>query len=333
MYRRFYGLTNKPFELSPDSELIYLSDVHREALATLRYGVISDKGFLMLTGGIGTGKTTILNSLLKMVRDKVRICLLNNPTLTRQEFYYFLATKLGLHYAGNKGDFILKFSELLEECARKKEKILFIIDEAQVFPLKLLEEVRLLSNQAGEQNVLSIFLVGQPELQDVLAHPRLLPLRQRIGINYHLKELERNDTAHYIAFRLHKAGAPSAGLFSEEAIDTIHQASMGNPRLINIICDHALISGFAKDSKQIDRDIIVECLEELRFSGEGGPALSESPGRVSPPATVRKSRARRRRWGVFSAVLFGLTLLLTGGVVYVLGWGEGWTNLWQRWYH
>jgi general secretion pathway protein A len=318
MYRSFYGLTHKPFELSPDSELVYLSDVHREALATLRYGVISDKGFLMLTGGIGTGKTTMLNSLLKMVRDKVQVCLLNNPTLTRQEFYYFLATKLGLHYTGNKGEFILKFSELLEECARKKSKILFIIDEAQVFPIKLLEELRLLSNQAGEHNVLSIFLVGQPELQEVLAHPRLLPLRQRIGITYHLKEFELEDTAHYIAFRLHQAGAANPAIFTEKAINTIHQASLGNPRLINIICDHALISGFSKDCQKIDEDIILECLDELRLAGEGGPALSETPGRLAPPSRLRRSRTRRR--GMFSALLVILVLLLSGGAVYMMDW-------------
>lgn len=289
MYRSFYGLQRRPFELSPDGTLVYLSEAHKEAMATLRYGVITAKGFLLLTGGVGAGKTTLLNSLLGLLKNKVRVCLLNNPTLTQNEFYHFLEKKFGLNCQGNKGEFLLQFSDLLDECEKTGEKVLLIIDEAQIFPIQLLEEIRLLSNLAGDRNVLSIFLIGQPELQKKLSHTQLLPLRQRIGIRYHLNPLTREDTAQYIAFRLNKAGADNQALFTQRAIDCIHEASQGNPRLINVICDHALISGFSQDATQIDRDTIVECLRDIRLQDEEQLQVSESSEQSDrPPAKLTK---------------------------------------------
>jgi general secretion pathway protein A len=275
MYRKFYGLQQRPFELTPDGSLVYLSEAHREAIATLRYGVIADKSFLLLTGGVGAGKTTILNSLLDMVKQKVRVCVLNNPTLRHNEFYHYLERKLGLSCKGNKGEFIIQFSSLLDRCAKTKEKVLLIIDEAQIFPIQLLEEIRLLSNLAGNRNVLSIFLIGQPELQLKLADPRLLPLRQRIGIRYHLEPLNQYDTAQYIVYRLNRAGSENPAIFTKKAIDCIHEASHGNPRLINVICDHALMSGFAADLTLIDQEIIMACLEDIRLQSEEKLRVSE----------------------------------------------------------
>ncbi len=275
MYCKFYGLKKRPFELAPDGDLVYLSEAHREAIATLRYGVIADKGFLLLTGGVGTGKTTMLNNLLSTLKNKVRVCVLNNPTLSRDEFFHYLGGKLGVGYKGNKGEFILQFSNLLENCEKMGEKVLLIIDEAQVFPIELLEEIRLLSNHAEDRNVLSIFLIGQPELQEKLAHPQLLPLRQRIGIRYHLKPLLREDTAQYISYRLNRAGADNPAIFTKQAIDCIHEASQGNPRLINVVCDHAMISGYAQDMPQIDGDVVFECLKDIRLQGEERLQVSE----------------------------------------------------------
>lgn len=275
MYFSYYGLKRKPFELAPDGTFVYMSEAHKEGLATLRYGVIANKGFLLLTGGVGVGKTTILNALLKMVKDKVNVCVLNNPKLSKREFYHYLAQKLGLAYGGNKSKFILDFSKLLEQSKRQGEKILLIIDEAQAFSIDLLEEVRLLSNHAGESNVLSIFFIGQPEIREQLATRKLLPLRQRIGIRYHLEHLTRDDTEQYIFARLTHAGASSNSIFTAEAIDAIHKASQGNPRLINILCDHALLSGFAKELKEIDRDIIIACIEDVRLPGEETLQTSE----------------------------------------------------------
>lgn len=321
MYRKFYGLEHKPFELTPDGDLLYISEAHREAIATLRYGVISDKGFLMLTGGVGTGKTTIINALLGMLKKKVKLCVLNNPTLSHHEFYHYISKKFGIGYSGNKGEFIIQFSRLLTTCHKKHEKVLLIIDEAQIFPVKLLEEIRLLSNHAGNRNVLSIFLIGQSELQEKLAHPRLLPLRQRIGIRYHLAELKPADTEQYISYRLHSAGAASANIFTEQAIACIHEASHGNPRLINIICDHAMISGFAQDMLQIDRNVIVECLTEIRLPNEEALKISETQ---EQPAEQKETPAKKKKFSktiLISAVT--ISIAVAAGLLYV-SYLKGW---------
>jgi len=318
MYESFYGLKYKPFELTPDGNNLYLSDTHKEAVATLRYGVIADKGFLMLTGGVGTGKTTVLNALLPMLKKKVRLCVLNNPKLTAREFLYYVAKKLDLVYRGNKSDFILQFQRLLDDCADNNEKVLIIIDEAQVFSVDLMEEVRLLSNHAEDRNVLSIFLIGQPELQKTLAHPRLLPLRQRIGLRYHLPELTRNDTTHYIAYRLNRAGAGRASIFTPDALDCIHQASRGNPRLINVVCDHALIAGFVKEARTIDARIVVECLRDIRLPSEKGLRLAKVDKVLPTPEKPRAAEKRRKKSEPLRNLLFALFLVvLVCGVFYV----------------
>ncbi len=327
MYRKFYGLEKKPFDLTPDGNIIYLSEAHREGIATLRYGVIADKGFLMLTGGVGTGKTTIINTLLPMLRDKVRVCLLNNPKLNKHEFFHYLAKKLRIRFSGNKSAFILEFSKLLEQCEKRGEKILLIIDEAQVFPVELMEEVRLLSNHAGERNVLSIFLIGQPELQETLANPRLLPLRQRIGLHYHLPELTRKDTAQYISYRLNMAGAANAALFTSDAIDMIHRASRGTPRLVNVICDHALISGFNLELNQIDREVVLKCIEEIRLPRESKltlPDVATSAGKVAIEKKAIRTR-KQRRGSAVAVLVIGCLAVLAGVLYYCID--RGWIDL------
>ena len=269
MYRQYYGLHSKPFELIPDSQVLFLGESHQEALSVLRYGVLSNKGFLVLTGGIGTGKTTLINVLADSIDQRVHLCILSNPTLRVDDFYIYLAAKLGLPFDGSKAKFLLRFTELIEKCCTEESKILLIIDEAQALPEDLLEEVRFLANLSPQvQTVLSIFLVGQPELLDHLALERLRPLRQRIAIRFHIQPLSREDTGQYILFRLDLAGAQRKRIFSEKAVDLIHQSTGGNPRLINILCDNALVSGFAGDNLIIDEKIIWECLNELIIPGD-----------------------------------------------------------------
>lgn len=269
MYRQYYGLQRKPFELTPDSETLFLSESHQEALSVLRYGVVANTGFLVLTGGIGTGKTTLINVLAKTLECPQYLCILSNPTLEVADFYYYLAAKLGLLFDGNKAKFLLLFARLIEECQKHSSKILLIIDEAQALPIELLEEIRFLANLAPEtQTVLSIFFVGQPELLDHLALERLLPLRQRIAIRFHVEPLSKEDTLQYVLFRLDKAGAQRRNLFTEKAMDLIHRATGGNPRLINILCDNALVSGYANDAILVDEKIIQSCVEELFIPGD-----------------------------------------------------------------
>ncbi len=277
MYTKYYGLGRKPFDLIPDPRVVFMSEAHQEALAILRYGVIARKGFLLLTGDVGTGKTTLLQLLVKSIAATIHICLIVNPALDLDGFYYFISSSYGLpEYDGNKARFLLNFSEFLRRCRENDERVLLIVDEAHVVSVDLLDEIRLLSNQDVENvGIMSIFLVGQPELNDRLAHERLLPLRQRIGVRFHLQPFSNQETRNYILFRLRKAGARRLDLFTAEAVDLIHQESGGTPRLINILCDHALLSGFAESRPRITVDIARDCVEEFHIPGEKRLALPE----------------------------------------------------------
>ncbi len=265
MYLQHYNLRTKPFELNTTSRSLYVSESHKEALAILVYAVLSQKGFLLLTGAVGTGKSTLLQILEHKIKHMGKICLVSNPKLNKKEFFFYLAKKLGIRYGGNKAQFLLSFSKYLDKYESAGKKVVLIIDEAHVLSIDLLEEVRLLSNQMGEKpNTLSIFLVGQPELQERLAHPRLLPLRHRIGIKYELTPFSQKDTAQYILFRLQNAGGMGQ-LFTKKALDRIHEITKGNPRMINIICDNALLSGYSLDLHTIDKPIIDDCVKELKI--------------------------------------------------------------------
>jgi len=269
MYTKYYGLARKPFALTPDPSVVFMSETHQEGLAILKYGILSKKCFLVLTADVGSGKTTLLQALVNSLEQDVHLCLLNNPILYRDEFFSYIAKKLGLHWDGNKAMFLIEFGNLLKECYSKDERVLLIFDEAHVLPVDLLEEIRLLSNlEEKGQDVLSIFLVGQPELNERMSDDRLLPLRQRIGIRFHLHRFTLDETRQYILFRLRHAGARHLNIFSEEAIAMIHRVSQGTPRLINIICDHALLTGFAESTPVIGAELIEESVDDLHFPGE-----------------------------------------------------------------
>jgi general secretion pathway protein A len=246
-----------------------MSETHQEGLAILKYGILSKKCFLVLTADVGSGKTTLLQALVSSLEQDVHLCLLNNPILYRDEFFSYIAKKLGLHWDGNKAMFLIEFGNLLKDCYKNDERVLLIFDEAHVLPVDLLEEIRLLSNlEEKGQDVLSIFLVGQPELNERMSDDRLLPLRQRIGIRFHLHRFTLDETRQYILFRLRHAGARHLNIFSEEAIAVIHSVSQGTPRLINIICDHALLTGFAESRPVIGAELIEESVDDLHFPGE-----------------------------------------------------------------
>jgi general secretion pathway protein A len=272
MYLNHYGLRAEPFEMTPDSRTLFLSDTHKQGLATLKNGVTSNSGFLVLTGGVGTGKTTLIKILAKELKDTHYLCILSNPILEPIDFYHYFAEKLGILYDGNKTRFLLMFSQLLEKCLASARKVLLIIDEAHVLPFDLFEELRFLENVSAEQqNVLSIFLVGQPELLDRLAEDDLKSIQQRIGIRFHLEPLSRQDVFEYIYFRLNFAGAnmKRKALFTEKAIDLVHQATGGVPRIINVLCDNALLAGYTNKLPQVDHMVVRGCVEKLYFPGDG----------------------------------------------------------------
>lgn len=269
MYLQYYGLSRKPFELVPKVDALFLGETHKEGLAVLKYGVISDKGFILFTGGIGTGKTTLINFLADSLDMSENLCIISNPNLNVVEFYHYFAAKIGQLFDGNKALFLLAFEEYLEECRKNEKKILLIIDEAHALPIEVLEEIRLLANLSAENSgTMSIFLVGQPELVERLGEKRLLPLRQRISIGFHLEPLSREDTQQYILFRLNAAGAKHGAIFTRKAIDAIDLGAEGIPRVINILCDHALLTGYSRNVLRIDDDIIRECVEQQQIPGD-----------------------------------------------------------------
>ncbi len=269
MYRNHFGLVQKPFELTPDSNVLFLGETHKEALAVLKHGVVSDKGFLLFTGGVGTGKTTLINVLAKSLEIPGYICLISNPTLGSDDFFFYFAAQLGLLFDGNKAKFFVLFTKLLEECSKSRRKILLIIDEAHALPTDLLEEMRLLINMAAEvKNVLSIFLVGQPELLGRLTEEQLSPISQRIAVRYHLEQLSKADAVQYVLFRLKRAGARKNKIFSDEALSLIYQATKGNPRQINILCDNALFAAYSRERSVVDEKVIRECAEQLYIPGD-----------------------------------------------------------------
>ncbi len=291
MYSKFYGLSHNPFELSPNPDLIFLSETHQEALSVLFYGVYNRKGFLQISGNVGTGKSTLVQALIRKLGNNVLICHIPNPNFTVSEFYYYISAKFGLdEFDGNKAKFILNLAEFLKNCREKDKFALLIIDEAQVLSLELLEEIRLLSNQEyTEFGVLSIFFVGQPELNVLLKHKKMEPLRNRIGIRFNLEPLTLDETDAYIQFRLRKAGRTLL-LFSQKAVQKIYEASGGIPRSINILCDNALVAGYAEQRGVIDEKIISGCVKELEQPDiSSGPLGSDKLNiRMQPESTSPK---------------------------------------------
>lgn len=269
MYTEHFGLQKKPFELTPDAGFLFLGETHKEALGVFKRGVVSDKGFLLFTGGVGTGKTTLINVLSKTLENPGYLCVISNPTLDIDDFFYYFAAQLGLLFDGNVAKFLFLFSKLLEECKKTERRVLLIIDEAHALPTDLLEELRLLVNMAAEvTGVLSVFLVGQPELLERLDEEQLSPLAQRIAVRYHLTQLSREDAKRYIGYRLKTAGCTGRSLFTEDAMDYVCEATSGNPRQINIICDNSLLAAYSKGLHEVTVPIVRKCVEQIAIPGD-----------------------------------------------------------------
>ena len=264
MYLKFYSLKQEPFSLSPDPDFLFLSEVHKEGLAHLRYGLIQKKGFIVITGEVGTGKTTLIQALLREIPQEVRVACISNPKLSRDEFFYLLGQSYKLGIIENKAKFLVKFTEFLENAHKDNQNVVLIIDEAHCLSDELLEEVRLLSNlETPNSKLINIILAGQPEFEAVLDKPDMRALKQRITLRYSLKPLTPEETADYIKVRLTRAGAQDVGIFSGSAIEQIYKLSSGIPRVINILADHSLLTGFVKEAKVVDDKIIKECAAEL----------------------------------------------------------------------
>ncbi len=269
MYEKFYNLRERPFALSPDPEYLYLSRVHREALDSLRYGIESRAGFIVVTGEIGAGKTTLLQTLLQRLDDRATVARVVNTTLDPRELLEAIALDFGLDTLRRTKP--LKPRELgqyLVEQRAAGRRPLLVIDEAQNLSAAALEEVRLLSNLETEKSkLLQILLVGQPDLRDKIASPELEQFRQRVAVSYHLTPLDEPDTTGYIQSRLNHAALGTPPAFSPDAAALVHRASGGVPRIVNVICDAALVFGYAEERPDIDLPLLQEVLAELKTTG------------------------------------------------------------------
>jgi len=270
MYREFYGLLRPPFEMTPDPGFLYMGEAHREGLATLLYGVSSGKGFVLLTGEVGTGKTTLLHALLGKLDASTATAFIFNPRLEPLDFFRLLLEEYGIEEpCSTKAEFLLALNRFLIQRLEQDQKTLLIIDEAQNLSAEMLEEVRLLSNlETPRSKLIQIMLVGQPELKELLARPELRQLRQRLALRHHLRPFDRRETEEYVEGRLQVAGYTGRRLFKKGALDRLQEVTGGTPRLINSVCDSALLLGYARGARAIGRDEIVEAARELELDAE-----------------------------------------------------------------
>ncbi|MBT0662984.1 AAA family ATPase [Geobacter pelophilus] len=267
MYREFYGFTEKPFSKTPDPRYLYLSRGHREALARLKY-VLEEKEFAILTGEIGCGKTTISRALMDTMGESYRFCFVLNPRLTPMEFLRTVARSLCCDLpATSKEDLLQEMTDSLYRLHCEGLSPVLVIDEAQLIPDRdVYDEIRLLTNfQLDDRNLLSVILMGQPELRTILAAPQYEPFRQRVAINYHLKPLTLEETQEYLDFRMEIAGG-YPGLFTPDAVQKIYEFSGGVPRMINLVATNALLEGFGREQSFIDAELVESLRSELIHS-------------------------------------------------------------------
>ncbi len=263
MYEKFYGLSEKPFHIVPNPNFLYLSSKHQHALTYLEYGIREGMGFILLTGEIGTGKTTLIRHILNEIESEMEVAVVFNTNVNANQLLGLILHEFDLEADDHdKAKNLDKIHHFLIEKYGKRQRVLVIIDEAQNLAVEVLEEVRMLSNlQADDTFLLQIMLVGQPELKTKLNRPGLAQLTQRIAVNYHLMPLSREETGVYIESRLEKVGG-TPDLFTEEAIDVIYRVSNGTPRSINMLCDTALVYGFADEVRHITREVVDQVLAD-----------------------------------------------------------------------
>ena len=267
MYEAFFGLREKPFSILPDPDLIYWGRMHSMAFTMLEFGVMNNAGFTVITGEIGCGKTTLLRHLLKMLNPNISVGLISNTPQGRDELLQWILMALGQPFEGTYPRLFKQLEDFLYSQYAAGRRTILIVDEAQNLGSEALEHLRMLSNiNADKHQFLQVILIGQPQLRDLLLDPKLHQFAQRISSDFHLKPLDEHEVAKYIDFRLKAVGSVQP-LFSPQACSEIARASGGIPRTINIICDTALVYGFASDQKIISLPLVQEVIaDKQQFS-------------------------------------------------------------------
>ncbi|MEN8161162.1 MAG: AAA family ATPase, partial [Myxococcota bacterium] len=270
MYTEFYGLREKPFSLSPDPRFLFLSASHREALAHLLYGIEQGEGFIAITGEVGTGKTTLCRTLLQRLEPGSEIAFLFNPQLSGLELLQAITAEFGLPVEGqSRRELMAQLNDFLLTKKQEGRRVLLLIDEAQNLDSEALEQVRLLSNlETDTQKLIQIVLIGQPELDAMLESPHLRQLRQRISVRWRLSPLSASETRDYVRHRLRVAAGKPVDVFTEMALREVHRRSTGIPRIVNRLCDRALLAGYSDGSREIGLAAVAQAQRELEGGGE-----------------------------------------------------------------
>ncbi len=310
MYCEFYQLREPPFNVTPDPKFLYLNARYREAIASLNYGITQRKGFITLIGEAGTGKTTLLNKLLEELDTKTKSVFIFNTNVTFEEILEYMFAEFALPVHNGKKLYMLqRLNSFLLEELRGGGNVALLIDEAQDLEFSVLEDLRLLSNlETAKEKILQIVLSGQPELGQKLSNPILRQLRQRIGINCRLLPLSRDEITEYIQYRLQAGGCADLKLFSREAEEQIYHFSRGIPRLVNVVCDNALVIGYALGKKRIGADVISEAAADLLSVEPARDEPDERPIEVSAPPSIAPQSRWRTRLGVIGLVVVAMVL-------------------------
>jgi general secretion pathway protein A len=281
MYKKFFGLKENPFNVNPDPRYLYLTPNTQEALACLTYGIETRKGFILLTGEVGTGKTTLINKLLEWLhKERVFTAFVFNPRLSVSQFFDFMMADFGIPCESRqKGQMLLKLNQWLLDRYQAGERAVLVVDEAQNLSPQMLEEIRLLTNlETSTEKLLQIVLAGQPELEQKLNQPQLRQLRQRITLRAKTRQLTLEETQGYIQERMRIAGAENPDIFSPEAIVAVHRFARGIPRVTNLLCEHALVSSFADQKNPVPPEIVEDVAHD--FDLDVVDPLAQAP----PPA-------------------------------------------------
>ncbi|HKP71813.1 MAG TPA: AAA family ATPase [Pyrinomonadaceae bacterium] len=302
MYKEFYGLKELPFALTPDPRFIYFTPSHTEAMANLHYGIESGKGLIVVTGEVGTGKTTILRWMMQRLDRTVLVGYIFNPRLTVPEFYQHVSRLFDVQEWENKSELLFALGKALETRHARGLRTVLIIDEAHGLSTAVLEEIRLLSNfESDSAKQLQIVLTGQPELREVLNNPDLRQLKQRVALRCEIKPLPNiEETERYIKARLLVAGAARTDIFSPGAIDYIFRCAAGIPRQINNLCDNAMLTGFAAGQHTISRAVIEEVADTFDMLPDAARGRLSAEERETP-ARIFSAQGRAELWSAGGA--------------------------------
>ena len=267
MYLHHYGLNKMPFDISPDPRFLWLGETHKEALAYLKYGIMGNRRFMVVTGDVGTGKTALIKTIVKIIDYRAIVVTIPDPDLSRLDFYNFLANELNMERQFNsKGEFLIHFKNFLLQAHHSSKKVLLIIDEAQRLNHDILQEIRFLANiDFGGRILINIFLIGQNEFKAILMEDRNKSVRDRVTASYEVKPLTEDEVSGYIRHRLRVAGA-TRPIFTPDAIRTIYRCTRGYPRSMNILCDRTLLIGFIKGKTTISPAVVEEAAADMSMT-------------------------------------------------------------------